>query len=308
MFIKKGDVMKIIDSHVHIYEKIAGITQGQPIASKTLGQVMIGNKEVQFLPPSFERTCSTAEVLIAYMNWCGIDKGILMPNPLYGYENYYFMESIKKYPDRLKGVALVDVMKGKKAAEELADIYDKGILFGLKIEVDSTFQCAPDTRLIDKKLDSVWDCCNQYHQPVFVHMFRTEDIDDLEKLSEFYPNITYVICHMGADACFKAEMPDTNYERVLNLLKKKNIYADTSTVPVYFEEEYPWLSSVKIIEKAYQTVGAEKLMWASDYPGMLNHGTMKELINLVLNGCKKIPGSQKEKIMYENARRLFFAD
>ena len=92
------------------------------------------------------------------------------------------------------------------------------------------------------------------------------------------------------------------------MLKKKNIYADTSTVPVYFEEEYPWLSSVKIIEKAYQTVGAEKLMWASDYPGMLNHGTMKELINLVLNGCKKIPGSQKEKIMYENARRLFFAD
>ena len=38
-----------------------------------------------------------------------------------------------------------------KAAEELADIYDKGILFGLKIEVDSTFQCAPDTRLIDRK-------------------------------------------------------------------------------------------------------------------------------------------------------------
>ena len=109
--------MKVIDIHAHIYEKVAGITQGQPMSSTSQGKVTIGNREIQFLPPSFERSCSTAEALIAYMDWCGIEKALLMPNPFYGYHNYYFKESVKKYPDRLRGVALVDIMEGKAAAE-----------------------------------------------------------------------------------------------------------------------------------------------------------------------------------------------
>ena len=139
--------MNVIDIHAHIYERVAGITRGQPMVSTGLGRVAIGNEEVQFLPPSFEQSRSTAEMLIAYMDWCGIEKAVLMPNPYYGYHNRYFADSVKRYPDRLRGVALVDIMKGQEAARELASIYDQGILFGFKVEVDSTFQCAPQRTL-----------------------------------------------------------------------------------------------------------------------------------------------------------------
>lgn len=299
--------MNVIDIHAHIYEKVAGITQGQPMCSTSLGRVTIGNKEVQFLPPAFEQSRSTPDMLIAYMDWCGIEKAVLMPNPYYGYHNRYFAESVKRYPQRLKGVALVDIMKGQKAAEELAAIYDEGILFGFKVEVDSTFQCAPGTRLSDPELSPVWDCCSQYRQPVFLHLFRTEDIADMNYLAASYPHIQFVLCHMGADACFKRGMPAQNYQEVLDIVKDHaNVYIDTSTVPVYFEEEYPWPSSVSIIEACYQYVGPEKIMWASDYPGMLNHGTMKQLIHLVEKQCVNIPESHRQMIMADNARRLFF--
>ena len=59
--------MNVIDIHAHIYERVAGITRGQPMASTGLGRVAIGNEEVQFLPPSFEQSRSTAEMLI----WTG---------------------------------------------------------------------------------------------------------------------------------------------------------------------------------------------------------------------------------------------
>ncbi len=299
--------MKIIDIHAHVYEKIAGITEGQPMSSTAMGRVTVGNQERQLLPPSFEYSRSTGEMLIAHMDWCGIEKALLMPNPYYGYHSRYFVENILKYPDRLKGVALVDILKGEKAARELSRYYDDGILFGMKIEVNSTFQCAPETRMSDDKLTPVWDCCNQYRQPVFLHMFRTEDIEDLKFLTKNYPDIVFVICHMGADSCFGKGMPKDNYEEVLEIVKQnKNVYIDTSTVPVYFEEEYPWTSSVRIIEDCYYRVGPEKMMWASDYPGMLNHGTMQQLINLVVTGCTHIPDSHKELIMAENARRLFW--
>ena len=302
--------MEIIDIHAHVYKKVAGITQGLPMTSESMGKVKVGNSIKQFLPPSFENTRSTAEMLIAYMDWCGIDKALLMPNPYYGYNNDYFLESIHKFPERLKGVALVNLLDGKKAAKELADIYDNTELFGFKVETDSTFQCRPDKNMADEDVLEVWDCVNQYHQPAFVHLFTDRDIADLHKLIDLFPHITWVICHMGADACFGDGASGKNFDTLLNMVKKhKNVYMDTSTVPVYYEkiEEYPFPTSVKVIEKACQKVGAEKLMWASDYPGMLNHATMKELINLVKTQCS-IPERDKELIMGLNAKRLFFSE
>lgn len=50
--------MNVIDIHAHIYERVAGITRGQPMASTGLGRVAIGNEEVQFLPPSLNRAAA----------------------------------------------------------------------------------------------------------------------------------------------------------------------------------------------------------------------------------------------------------
>ena len=61
--------MEIIDIHAHVYEKVAGITQGAPMTSDKLGKVRIGNQISQFLPPAFENASSPVEMLIGYMDW-----------------------------------------------------------------------------------------------------------------------------------------------------------------------------------------------------------------------------------------------
>ena len=301
-----GVKMNIIDIHAHIYPKVAGITDGAPMTSEPLGRVRVGNELRQFLPPAFEHTHSTPEMLIAYMDWCGISKALLMPNPYYGYHNDYFIEAAQRYPDRLRAVALVDPIKGEKAARELAWLYDNTCLFGFKVETASTFQCAPHKHMADRDLLPVWECCNAYHQPAFLHLFTWQDIEDLAFLIKQFPDITFVVCHMGADACFGPGAQKQAYETILSLVKQNpNVYIDTSTVPVYFDEEYPFPSSVKIIERCYHEVGPEKMMWASDYPGMLNHATMRQLINLTATQCR-IPEADLALIMGDNADRLFF--
>ena len=299
--------MKIIDIHAHVYEKVAGITAGAPMTGEPLGRVKVGNEVRQFLPPSFEHTHSTVEMLVAYMDWCGVDKALLMANPYYGYTNDYFIQSVQKYPDRLRGVALVNLLDGKKAARELADIYDNTPLFGFKVETDSTFQCAPDKHMADEEFLPVWECVDQYRQPAFLHLFTERDIQDLYKLAKLFPQITFVVCHMGADACFGPKAGAGAYEEILALVKgHKNVYIDTSTVPVYYAEEYPFPTSAAKIRQGYEALGPEKLMWASDYPGMLNHATYRQLIDLTRVHCG-IPEEHLEMIMGENAERLFFS-
>ena len=300
--------MKVIDIHVHVYEKVAGITKGAPITGAGYGKVKIGNKKIQFTPPCFQDTTSPVEVWVGYMDWLGIDKALLMPNPLYGYTNDYFIESVKKYPDRLRGVALTDFIKGKEAADELVQIYDTTPLFGYKIETDSTFQCAPDKNMADPEFAPVWDVVSEYRQPAFLHLFTDRDVEDTAKLVKAYPKINFILCHMGGDSCFrKTGIKKENFDTLLQLMKDyPNVYMDTSSVPeFYLPEEYPYPTAISIVEKAYNTVGAEKLMWASDYPGMLKTGTLRELIDYVRRNCR-IPEEDMKLIMGGNAERMFF--
>lgn len=301
--------MEIIDIHAHVYPIVAGITEGLPMVSTGNGRVKVGNKVRQFLPPSFSQSNSTVETLIAYMDWCGIDRAILMANPYYGYINDYFIDCVQRYPKRLRGVALVDITRGQAAAEELEQIYRETPLFGFKVESNSTFQCAPGKSMADEDLAPVWECVNRHAQPAFLHLFTDKDVEDVKALVKRYPNISYIICHMGADACFTKGVNPGNFDELIALVHDNdNVYFDTSTVPVYYGEEYPWPSSVEIIERAWREVGAKKMMWSSDYPGMLCHGTMRQLINLVATQCRNIPDSDKELILGLNAKKLFFAN
>ena len=113
---------------------------------------------------------------------------------------------------------------------------------------------------------------------------------------------------MGADSCFAGGLHNDRFNDLVELVRNNSmVYFDTSTVPVYFKEEYPYPTSAAIIQKAYEKVGADKMMWSSDYPGMLNHATYDQLIHL-LDRHTGIPQSDLDLIMGGNAQRLFFKD
>jgi len=301
--------MLIVDIHTHVFKKVASISRGMPMTSTALGRVKVGNREEYFLPPAFENSNSPTEVLLGYMDHDGVDKALLMANPYYGYHNDYFEQSVEQYPGRLRGVAYVDPLKGEEAAAELDGIYSRGKLFGFKIEVNTTFQCDTQARLTDPRLAPVWDCVNSHRQPAFLHILRNCDVPDIGVLAGRYPNINFIMCHMGADACFESWADKGNFDLLLDIAgRNKNVYLDTSTVPSYYkDEEYPFPTACAIVRKAYEALGPERLMWSSDYPLALNWATMKQLIDYTLeHALKGTPLEHRELIMGLNADRLFF--
>ena len=161
--------------------------------------------------------------------------------------------------------------------------------------------------MVDAEFLPIWDCINAYRQPVFVHLFTARDVADICTLAKRFPDIRFFLCHMGADACFGPMASPAAFDALLERFRVlPNLYMDTSTVPHYFQEEYPFPSSAEIIKRGYRAFGPERILWASDYPGMLNHATLMELIDLVKKHCS-IPESDLRLIMGENAQRLFFS-
>lgn len=302
--------MVIVDVHAHIFEKFAGITNGEPIQSEGYGKVKIGNQIAQFLPPSFENSNSTVETLINYMDWCGIDKALLLQNVIYGYHNEYCHKAVNLYPDRLKAAALVDVVKGNKAADELYNLVRNNGFCGLKIEVNSIFQCMRELALDDKVLEPIWDCCNDLYLPVILHLSRPDDIGSLKNIIERYKKAKFIICHMGAEAALTNNTSSKNHlDTLLEIISKNpNVWVDISAVPCYWAvaEDYPFASSCALIEEAYSILGPEKILWGSDYPGTLLIATYKQLIDFVRKDCTRIPEKHREMILGKNAIDLFW--
>lgn len=253
-----------------------------------------------------KRGVSTGERLIECMDAHGVSKAVLVGNPYYGFFNEVTRQCCIAYPQRFIGIALVDVLKGREAAQELEALYQEGILTGMAIESASTFAKAPETRMDSQLLTPVWDLIGGHKQPVYLHMFRNEDVLDLKVLSGRYPEATFICCHLGADACHGTAAGRERFDYLIELAKHRdNILFDTSSLMDYYPQEYPFTAACGVIEDAWRRVGAEKLLWGTDYPGTLRYTSYENLIDMVRRGCPAIPERELELIMGQNAHRVF---
>ncbi|MDO8686505.1 MAG: amidohydrolase family protein [Clostridiales bacterium] len=301
----------IIDAHAHVFERISGMSNGQPISSAEYGTVKTGNTISQFLPASFKNTSSTVEMLLAHMKWGNVEKALLLPNVLYGYHNEYNLKAVNSYPDNFKAMALVDIIKGRKAAEELNKLIVNHGFCGLKIEVASAFQCVPAMSMDSEAIEPVWSCCEDLKLAVAVHPARKDDIRALKAIIDKYRNIKYIICHFGAEAIFLSGHTKGG-ECLVELLdifaNKDNVWMDTSSVPYFFGvEDYPFTRTYMMIKNAYEYLGPERILWGTDYPGMLMMATYTQLVDFIMKGMGKISDRHLEMIMGGNAFNLFWS-
>lgn len=297
----------IIDVHTHIFKKWAGINNGLPVTSERFGKVKVGNYLQQVMPPIFENSNSTLEMLLANMEAFDIDKAIILSNGGYGYNNEYLLEAVNLYPNRFKALALVDITGGKRAADELVELVSQKGFCGLKIETLTCFQCSENYDLDDEQLSPVWECCNDLKIIVMLHISRSNDIMSLEKLTKRYNGIKYIVAHLGSETVFEKGKLKESWIELLRLVKENNnIWLDTSSVSNYLSEDFNYIKTPAAIEEAYKMIGPEKLLWASDYPCMLLYATYKQLLDIIRVGCKEIPSHHKDLILGKNALELFW--
>ena len=88
----------IIDAHAHIFPEVRGATGRGSTRGPGYGRIAVGDEETQLLPPYNEKTVFTPEMLIANMDWAGVDKTVLLQGPFYGACNSYVLEALNRYP------------------------------------------------------------------------------------------------------------------------------------------------------------------------------------------------------------------
>lgn len=238
----------------------------------------------------------TTEELIKHMDTRGVRKSVVLNIPWVSHDlccetNDYVLESISRFPDRLIGFCTIHPGAGDRAIYEIERVAKAGAkgLGEMKSDVQGY-------NLKDKQyMKPVAEAAVKYNL-IFLthssepagHAYPGKGSITPDCLYEFivnFPQLNIVCAHWGGGLPFYALMPE-----VATALK--NVYFDTAASP--------FLYSNKIVRHVADIVGAEKILFGSDYPLLSQTRVMREITSTDL------PQEKKSMILGDNAIKLLW--
>ena len=237
---------------------------------------------------------ATAEELIANMDGEGIDVSVVLNIGWSSHElcretNDYIMEAVARYPGKLIGFCAVQPLAGDKAVIELERCVRGGLKGIGEIRSDTQGFDLGDTAL----MAPIIQAAKKHNLIVLTHASEpvghyysgkgTITPGPLYRFITNFPGLTLVCAHWGGGLPFYALMPE-----VAQALT--NVYFDTAASP--------WLYRDDIFKHVAEIIGAEKILYGSDYPLMKQSKLVKSIRSL------SISEKAKDMILGGNAKKL----
>jgi len=275
----------IIDFHTHVVS---------PRIKKNLGKYIDSDPCFAILYSDPKAKLVTADELIASMDRDGVDISVMvnigwMTHDLCIESNDYILESMARYPDRLLGFCTVQPNSYDAALAEIERCARQGI--------KGVGEMRPDVQLFDLTDDEMVaplvEILRKYRLILLLHTSEpvghsypgkgnvTPDL--LYPFITRYPDLTIVCAHWGGGLPFYALMPEVKKAM-------SNVYFDTAASP--------FLYTPQVYQQVIQLVGADKILFGSDYPLLAPSRLLNEIKSLSL------PAETEDLILSGNARRL----
>mgnify|MGYP001578649362 FL=1 len=275
----------IIDFHTHIFSPRIKKDPGEYIARDPCFAALYSSPEARIV---------TADDLIASMDRDGVDMSVVLnigwTTPELCVEtNDYILESVARYPKRLIGFGAIQPRSLDAALAEIERCAGGGL--------KGVGELRPDVQafdLTDKALMTpLVEALVEHKQILLTHSSEpvghqypgkgTITPDILYRFITDFPQLTLVCAHWGGGLPFFALMPEV--KKALS-----NVYFDTAASP--------FLYTPRIYQQAVSLLGADKILFGSDYPLMLPNRLLTEIRSLALHS------ETESLILGGNARRL----
>jgi len=275
----------IIDFHTHVFS---------PQIKKNRSKYIDDDPSFAMIYSQSDAKMATADELISSMDKDGVDISVIVNYGWTTHElcvetNDYILESIARYPDRLIGFCSVQPNSYEAAIDEI----ERCVKGGIK----GVGEMRPDIQLLDLLDEEVMKPFTEViarHQLILLthasepvgHDYPGKGSITPDMLYPFitsYPDLTIVCAHWGGGLPFYALMPEVQKAMA-------NVFFDTAASP--------FLYSPQVYNQVTRLVGADKILFGSDYPLMPQSRLLKEIDSL------ELPEESKNLILSGNARRL----
>ena len=245
----------VIDAHCHILPPSFGSRRAE-----------IAQRDATFaaLLSAPETRIASAQDLLAAMDRDGVERAVVMgmgwtDRQIAIEANDYIIQAVRDYPNRLTGFCSVNPAWGEPAAVEAQRCVEAGLVGIGELHADT--QAFDITKA--PVMAPIMDLARSKGIPVLVHASepaghhypgkgRTTP-DKLYRFIQNFPENVIICAHWGGGLPFYSLMPEV--PEVL-----KNVYFDSAASPFLYRPQ--------VFATVAWLVGAEKVLFASDYPLM----------------------------------------
>jgi len=279
----------IIDFHTHVFPPRIEENRQRYVRSDAFFAELYSSPKARL---------ATADELIDSMDRDGVDVSVILNGGWATQElcveiNDYILESIARYPKRLIGFCGTSFGTSLQSVEVAVSEIERCVKGGIRgvgeLRLDSQLPHDPGPEV----LTPVVNIIREHDLVLLVHASEpvghlypgkggvTPDI--LYSLITCFPDIKLVCAHWGGGLPFYALMPEV--KAAMN-----NVYFDTATSPFLYTPE--------VYQQVVELVGAEKVLFGSDYPLLVQKRLLREIESA------ELPPGAKEMVLSGNACRL----
>lgn len=301
--------MKKIDAHLHLAKVVAGYCRRGESRAIGDGKIIWGNGEImQLFPEEIGGETFTAERAMEIMDRHEVEKAVLMQGSLYGFQNAYHQEIMKKYPDRFCPSCTVDPFM-TNYMEVLENFAESGFRL-MKFELSSgggLMGCHETFDLAGDRMMPVYRLAEKYNMTVALDigdiLMASHQIRSVFQITQECPDLKLVICHLLAPV----QKYHDEWISELKLLKGKNIWYDISSLPKIMEDTHPFVLTANYIREACDLLGSNRLMWGTDCPYATTRDSYRVLTDYIFESGKFSEEELKD-IYYRTADFVYFGN
>ena len=289
--------MNIIDAHSHLWLRQDTTWNGLRISPMPNGRSMFLGEERQMLPPFMIDGVNSAEVFLSNMNYAQVGAAVVVQEFIDGIQNDYLMEVAQKYPDRFFVCGMCDYFH-PGFYEQAVSLIAQGFK-GIAIPGHRLLTDEGRVMLNSAEMMRMFRYMEQHHVILSVTLADGDlQVGEMEEVISECPQLRIAIGHFG--------MPTVEgWREQLLLARHEHVMLESGGITwLYNEEFYPYPSAIRVIREAIDTVGADKLMWGSDYPRTITAITYRMSYDFVLK-TKELCDQEKRLFLGENARRFY---
>jgi len=235
-----------------------------------------------YLPPN--TLAFTPGILIAEMDYAGIDWTLNHVDMSLDRDNDYFAEAVRQYPNRLRSMISIDewriASEPNAVIREVADAVQVKGLNAIKIMPEYAYKMSREPGFDEPSWRPFWDAVTGLGVPIFFSFAGTPGIADpraafinelatLKRLSSRYPDTKVSVTHGFPWRAFVNaqrtgfDLPDEMWEP----FRDSSIHMEVS-FPIRIGDifDYPYRECWPVLEAMVANIGADRLMWGTDMP------------------------------------------
>jgi predicted TIM-barrel fold metal-dependent hydrolase len=271
---------------------------------------------VQFLPPYMTDLSAPAEVIVAQMDYTGIETAILQNDHIYGNLAEDFAAAGAVHPGRFIGLAQVEEAFAWRDDQIAALHRQVGTLkmAGLYFTTTGLFRSGFRPLHDDRLYDPFWAEVEKLDLPVFwVQSARSpvgsyaDEMTCLARIIERFQGMRHVLVHgvptaIYADENDRLTLPDV----LVSLLQGGQVFSEL-LYPIAWggKHEYPYRRAGIQFRQLFDRFGPDRFIWGSDMPNVERYCTYRQSLTYCWNHFDFLDDAARRRIFRENALGLF---